>query len=218
MREPTGGSSRPKRPVVVPALGLVAVTALGITALLGGLDERPDPAPEQLKTGQPLDQGEFETEFVEAKTTLEPAKNQFGKDRRYVDVVVKVTNKTDQTIFVGGPISDRGYGSGFGGTVLRTTPQINSKVKPEFFAMTAGTRSSQLHPDLPTTVIARYELEEGAQPPAQVALELGRYEDLENRLTGVHTWLLETKYGYLDKAFQNKVVARITLPVKPEGV
>jgi hypothetical protein len=216
MTEPSGGS-RPRRPVVVPAAGLVAITALGITALLGGLDERPEPAPPQLKAGQTLDQGEFETEFVESKVTTERAENEFSKDRRYVDVVFKVTNKTDETITVGGPISAGGYGYDFGGSLLKMTPQIKSKLGPDFFALTKGVRSSQLHPDVPTTVVARYELEGTVQPPAQVVLSLGRYENALNRLTGYHTWLLEREPGYLDKADQNKVAATVTLPVKPEG-
>ncbi|MFC7590337.1 hypothetical protein ACFQYP_46555 [Nonomuraea antimicrobica] len=72
MTEPTGGSTdRPRRPVVVPAIALVAATALGITALLGGLSEATE-EPDPLGQGAVLDQGLYSTKFVESRVKVEP--------------------------------------------------------------------------------------------------------------------------------------------------
>ncbi|MER6951754.1 hypothetical protein ABT294_47835 [Nonomuraea sp. NPDC000554] len=216
MTEPSG-DSKPKRPVVVPAVALVAVTAIGITALLGGLEERPDPAPPQLAVGKTLDQGQFETEFVESKVTLVKAENAYSKDKRYLDVVFKVTNKTDETVRVGSPPDAQNGGSGFGSSLLKMTPQIKTPYGPDLYAVSKDVQSSQLQPDVPTTVVARYEMAGSAQPPSKVTLDVGTFENLENPLTGNTFWTLTTEEGYLDKAETKEVAATVTLPVKAEG-
>ncbi|MEU0566440.1 hypothetical protein ABZ297_13725 [Nonomuraea sp. NPDC005983] len=216
MTEPSG-DSKPKRPVVVPAVALVAVTAIGITALLGGLEERPDPAPPQLAAGKTLDQGQFETEFVESKVTLVKAENEYSKDKRYLDVVFKVTNKTDETVNVGTVPDAKDGGFSFGASLLKMTPEIKTQFGPRLFATSKDVTSSQLQPDVPTTVVARYELEGSAQPPSKITLDVGAFENLENPLTGSSFWTVTTKEGYLDKAETKEVAATVTLPVKAEG-
>ncbi|MFG1709114.1 hypothetical protein ACFLIM_38580 [Nonomuraea sp. M3C6] len=217
MTEPSGGSTdKPRRPVVVPAVALVAVTAVGITALLGGLNERPDPAPPQLKPGQTLDQGQFDTQFVESKITLQPAESQFDKDKRFLDVVFKVTNKTDETVYVGGVPTEKNSGFSFGSTLLKMTPEIKSKFGADLFVQSKGVRSSQLHPGIQETVIARYELEGATPPPKQVSYNLGAFERLVNGLTDEASWFLETEPAVLDEEETDKVVATVTLPVKPQ--
>ncbi|WP_336208524.1 hypothetical protein [Nonomuraea sp. LPB2021202275-12-8] len=217
MTEPSGGSDKAKRPVAVPVIGLVALTAIGITVLLGGLDERPDSPPPQLKPGDSLDQGQFETQFVESKLTVERAKSPFTDDKRFVDVVFKVTNKTDETISVGSLPYDKSRGYSFGGSLLKMDPPIKSKYGPRMFVDSKGVESVQLHPAVPATVIARFELEGAARPPEQVTFDVGVYEKAENPLTGESLWLLPTEGGFLGKAETKEVAAKVTLPVKPEG-
>ncbi|MEV0622923.1 hypothetical protein AB0I81_57065 [Nonomuraea sp. NPDC050404] len=218
MTEPSGGSTdRQKRPVVVPALALVALTAVGITALLGGLDERPDPAPPQLKPGQVLDQGQFDTKFVESKITLQRAESEFAKDKRFLDVIFTVTNKTDETLNVGGLRSDKSRGFGFGGTLLKMTPQIKSEFGGSVFVDSKGVQSSQLHPGIPATVVARYELTGTAQPPKQVSYDVGAYEELTSGLNDTTQWFLQTEQDAFGGENTDKVVAKISVPVQPQG-
>ncbi|NUO99454.1 MAG: hypothetical protein HOV96_31670 [Nonomuraea sp.] len=218
MTEPSGDSSKPRRPVAVPIVALLAITALGITALLGGLNERPDPAPPQLKLGQVLDQGQFDTVFVESKVTFQPAENEFAKDKRFVDVVFKVTNKTDRTVSVGGlpSVKDKSKGFSFGSTLLKVTPEIKSQYGPELFVLSKGVQSSQLQPGIQATVIARYELEGAAQPPKQLSYDVGAFELLTNPLDDGSNWFLKSEQGALDDTSEEEVVAKITLPVKAQ--
>ncbi|MGP4101869.1 hypothetical protein [Nonomuraea sp. KM90] len=219
MTEPSGGSTdKPRRPVVVPAVALVAVTAIGITALLGGLEERPDPAPPQLKPGQVLDQGQFDTQVIESKITLQPAENEFAEDKRYLDVVFKVTNKTDETIHVGGLPRDKSGGFSFGSTLLRMNPEIKSKWGGQLFVLSKGVESSQLHPGIAATVVARYELPGTTPPPKQVSYDIGKFELLRNGLTDTSAWFLESEpTDVLEDKEGDKVVAKITLPVRTQG-
>ncbi|MGP3964364.1 hypothetical protein ACTWPT_51225 [Nonomuraea sp. 3N208] len=218
MTEPSGASTdKPRRPVVVPVMGLVALTAVGITAILGGLNERPEPPPKALKLGEMLDQGQFDTQVVESKFIVEKAESQFAEDKRYLDVVFKVTNKTDQTVSVGRPPDDKGKGFNFGSTLLKMTPQIKTKFGPDMFVLSKGVTSRQLHPGVQSTVVARYELDAATQPPKQVSYDVGAMELVENPLTGLGNWFLVTEPEPLTKALKEKVVAKITLSVEPQG-
>ncbi|MFI7452102.1 hypothetical protein ACIBQX_31725 [Nonomuraea sp. NPDC049714] len=217
MTEPSGGSDRHRRPVVVPVLALVTLTAVGVVALLGGLDERPETPPPKLKAGQSVDLGQFDAQFIESTMTIEPAANQFAKDKRFLDVVFKVTNKTDKTLLVGSLPTDKSSGYSFGGALLKMTPQIKSEVGGRLFVLSKGVQSSQLHPDVAATVIARYELDGTATPPEQVTYDVAAYEEMENPLTGVVTWLVPSEGGFVGKAEVKKVAATVTLPVKQEG-
>ncbi|MBB6555945.1 hypothetical protein [Nonomuraea rubra] len=218
MTEPSGGSTdKPRRPVVVPAIALVALAAIGITALLGGLNERPDPAPPQLKPGQVLDQGRFDTQFVESKITLQRAENDFAEDKRFLDVIFKVTNKTDETVNVGGLPSGKSGGWNFGATLLKMTPAIKSETGGDLFVSSHGGQYSQLHPGIPSIVVARYELEGSAQAPEQITYDVGKYKLFENALEDTSEWFLESEQDPLTEEDENTVAAKVTLPVKPEG-
>ncbi|WP_214325330.1 hypothetical protein [Nonomuraea sediminis] len=215
MTEPSGGSStKPSRPVVVPAVALVAATGLGITALLGGLEERPDPAPPKLGAGQTLDQGQFETQFVESRYSEKKAENEFAKDKRFLDLVFKVTNKTDDPSFVGSPPNANGGGGGFGGSVLKMTPEIKTQFGPETFIQSKGATSRILQPGVPSTVVFRYELGPGVKPPQQVSLEVGKFEELESAVDGSTNWMLASESGFQDEKATDTVAATVTLPVK----
>jgi len=197
-------------------MALVALTAIGITALLGGLNERPDPPPPALKPGQTLDQGQFATQVVESKLTLEKAENEFAEDKRYVDVVFKVTNKTDETVSVGRPPAAKNKGFSFGGTLLKMTPEIKSELGPQIFVLSKGVTSRQLQPGVQSTVVARYQLDKGVEPPKQVSYDLGTMELQENPLNGHTDWSVATEEDPLAEAMEDKVVAKITLSVRSQ--
>ncbi|MEV4216592.1 hypothetical protein [Nonomuraea sp. NPDC049725] len=216
MTEPSGGSDKPRRPVAVPALALVALTAIGVTALLGGLNEAPEAPPPKVKTGQSFDQGQFETQFVESKVTLQRAQIGSAENKRFLDVLFKVTNKTDETISVGHLPTDKGSGYSFGGALLKMTPEIKTKTGGRLFVTSKGAESAQLHPGVPVTVVARYELDAAAEPPAEVTYELGVYESVENPLTGETSWILPSEDDPLGKPGATEVAATVTLPVKRE--
>ncbi|WP_049569040.1 hypothetical protein [Nonomuraea sp. SBT364] len=216
MTEPSGGSDKPRRPVAVPALALVALTAIGITALLGGLNETAAAPPPKVKAGQSFDQGQFETQFVESKLTVQRAQNQFAQDKRFLDVIFKVTNKTDATIAVGGLPSGKSAGFSFGRSLLKMTPEVKTKLGGRLFVTSKGVESTQLHPGIPSTVVARYELDATTEPPKEITFELGVYENVENPLTGESVWLLPTEGGLLDADEVTEVAATVTLPVKQE--
>lgn len=218
MTEPAGKSpERRTRPVAVPVAAVLVAAAVGVTAWLGGLDDRPEPPPQQLRPGQLLDQGSFAVRFVESKLVVERAKDDFGTDKRYLDVVLNVTNKTDETVNVGSLPSGKSSGFGFGSSLLTMTPHIPSEWGGELFVLSKGVKSAQLHPAVPATVVARYELQGSTQPPDRVSYELGAFEKLHNGLEDTSRWFLETEGEALEDVENHKVVATITLPVESQG-
>lgn len=194
MTEPSGGSSRPKRPVVVPAVALVAATAFGITALMGGLNQAPEKKPTELTTGQVLDQGQFDTKVLESKVTFIRAPNKYAKDKRYLDLIFNVTNKGKSTAPTGKPPSGKDtYGYGFAGTLRQIEPQIKTQFGPDVYVQAKGDSTSrQLQPGIPSTVVVRYELDLAAEPPDKVAIALGKMEERPSSLTEIVDWYPET--------------------------
>ncbi|MEV0349395.1 hypothetical protein AB0H88_26780 [Nonomuraea sp. NPDC050680] len=178
MTEPSGGSNKPKRPVVVPAVALVAVTALGITALLGGFAEVPDPAPPQYGEGAVLDQGQFSTQFVTAKLATQKAKTDWETDKRFVELTFKVTNQGKTTAMVGLPPDkpERAVSAtSFAGSLVKVTPQVQAKGVPSVYSLSKNAQSGQLQPGVPTTVILRYDLDGAAKPPQKVTLDVAGF-------------------------------------------
>ncbi|MFE0146177.1 hypothetical protein ACFWY5_03495 [Nonomuraea sp. NPDC059007] len=218
MTEPSGAPSTPKRPVVVPAIGLVILTTLGITALLGGLNTAPDKPPPQMGAGQKIDQGLYETEFVEAKITVQRGPGEFAEDRRYLDILFKVTNKSDTTITTGAGSSATGAGSGFAGTLIKMTPEIKSKWGAQAFIPSGEDgKSSQLHPGVPSNVTVRYELEKAAQAPPEVALSLSKLEESKNPISGTTMWMPVDKEDPFTRKRAVEVLYTIKAPVKQEA-
>ncbi|MDR8407226.1 hypothetical protein MTP10_00545 [Nonomuraea sp. 3-1Str] len=216
MTEPSGGSGRPRRPVVVPAVALVLVTALGVTALAGGLSEAPD-APPQLGKGAVLDQGRFATRFVESRVRLEKAQTQFDQDKRFVELVFEVTNRGDDTASVGVPPSQEnaGYGDSFGSSLVKISPPFPADSGPFAFALAKGGETGQLHPGIKTTVIVRYQLKEGRKPPEKVTLDVGSYEYVAGFNDPSERWTMITQ-DEGDKLVP-EVKAQVTLPVQEDA-
>ncbi|MEU7861101.1 hypothetical protein [Nonomuraea sp. NPDC049141] len=214
MTEPSGGSKKPKRPVVVPAVALVAVTALGITALLGGFAEVPDPAPPQYGEGAVLDQGQFSTQFVTAKVTTQKATADWDIDKRFVELVFKVTNQGKATAMVGLPPDkpERAASlTSFAGSLIKVTPQVQVKGVPSVYSLSKNAKSGQLQPGVPTTVILRYDLDKGATPPKKVTLDVGGFVYEGGFNDPSFHWTMESETD--DDVLLPVVQAQVTLPV-----
>ncbi|MFI6476330.1 hypothetical protein ACIBH1_00270 [Nonomuraea sp. NPDC050663] len=185
MTEPSSGS-KPKRPVVVPAIALVMATALGITALMDGFDEAPKEEPKILAEGGKIDQTLYETEFLGAKVTFQKAPNEFAKDHRYLDIMLKVTNKGTATTWTGMPWagSDKS-GSGYGESLIVKEPVLTTSPTLE---VASEQRSTLLHPGVPTQVLLRYELDLKAKAPEQVVISVAGFEETEDEYDGTTRW------------------------------
>ncbi|WP_113702656.1 hypothetical protein [Nonomuraea lactucae] len=213
MTDPSG-SDKPRRPVVVPALALLAVTALGITSLLGGLNEAPD-APPGLGKGALLDQGRYSTRFVGSRVRVEPATSQLGEDRRFVELVFEVTNRGDETTPVGLPPSrpeHAAFGATFASSLVKISPAFPPDSGPFVFAVAKGGETGQLHPGVRSTVIVRYRLKDGEQPPDKVTLDVSEFEYTAGFNDTSERWQKVTAEE--DGKLVPEIKARVTLPVE----
>ncbi|MEV7005286.1 hypothetical protein [Streptosporangium sp. NPDC051022] len=215
MTSPPGGESTRRRPVAVPIAALVAATGLGITAAFGGFSEAPQEPPKQLGPGASLDQGEFTTKFVESRTVFQP--DQFGGEgKRFLEVELQVTNKGDETTGVGFPRYGKTSGVFFAASLLKMTPAIADESGPTVSVPGRSVPSRQLHPDLPATVVLRYELEPRQHAPKQVQYDVGTFEFSAGAIKNVkRDWLLVKDGDEADSP--PKVVAQVTLPVRQAG-
>ncbi|NAS25397.1 hypothetical protein GT755_27400 [Herbidospora sp. NEAU-GS84] len=208
-----------RRPVLVPVVALLSVSGLGVTAGTGGLDTEPDSPPKQYQAGATIDQKLFKTQFVKAVDVAEG-------DRHAVELVLKVTNEGDTTESVGamatGPKVSR-HGR-LGSTILKTTPPLGKPDSyPEIGVWSHGVRSFQLHPGITHTVVIRYDLPEGATPPEKVTVDVGGFvEEPVSRRDPRELWQVEpdkdlpTGAGDEMALIEPKVIAQVTLPIRPE--
>jgi hypothetical protein len=207
MTAPSGEPDRPKRPVAVPAIGLVLVAAAGVTALLGGLNEVPD-SPPQLAKGAVLDQGQFKTRFVDAVVSAEA-------DRRFLEVTFDVTNQGERTAAVGVPPQrpESAFSMAtFAGSLLKVTPGFAPESGPSVFALSAGVESRQLHPGVATTVVLRYRLEPEAKVPDKLVFDVGGFEYARGFQDPNLNWrMVSTEEA--ENTFVPDVKARVTMPV-----
>jgi hypothetical protein len=168
--------------------------------------------------GDTIDQGKFRTQFIKAIDTTE--KGDFGTDKRYLELVLKVTNMGKETASVG-VIPDGGKFSPFGsfaGSLLRTRPEIKTKYGPQISVLSLGVESHQLQPGITTTVVVKYELEPTATAPPEISLDVGSfvYEQL-GLLNQGHDWMLAGAYKDDKGPFEPEVATQITLPVRKES-
>ncbi|TDE18903.1 hypothetical protein E1295_48045 [Nonomuraea mesophila] len=215
MTEPSGGSSeRPRRPVVVPAIALTAFTAVGITALLGGLREAPE-EPEALGQGAVIDQGQFTTKVVESRVTVERAQSRFQEDKRFVDVIFDVRNNGDETASVGSPpqkLETAFTLASFAGSLIKIDPAFPEDAGPNTFAQGKGGTTRQLHPGVTSQVVLRYRLKDTDPPPKQITLDVASFEWEPDFNNVTPRWkMVATEAG--DK-WLPEIKARVTLPVK----
>ncbi|TDB93139.1 hypothetical protein E1267_43530 [Nonomuraea longispora] len=198
----------------MPAIALTAFTAVGITALLGGLREAPE-EPEALGQGAVIDQGQFTTKVVESRVTVERAQTRFSEDKRFVDVIFDVRNNGDATASVGSPpqkIESAFTLASFAGSLVKIAPAFPKDAGPNTFAQGKGGLSQQLHPGITSQVVLRYRLKDTDPPPKQITLDVASFawESDFNNVTP--RWkMVATEAG--DK-WLPEIKARVTLPVK----
>lgn len=211
--------ARRRRPVLVPVASALAVVGIGVTAALGGFKEAPEKPPPTVAPGDVIDQGQFHTQFIKAIDTTE--KDDFGTGKRYLELVLKVTNMGKETASVGvmpEPGKEFRQSTTFASSLLRTRPEIKSKYGAEVSVLSLGVESHQLHPGITTTVVVKYELEPTATAPPEISLDVGSfvYEELGLR-DQTHYWWLTGQYEDDDGPYLPDVAARITLPVRKES-
>ncbi|MEV0383342.1 hypothetical protein [Nonomuraea sp. NPDC050643] len=216
MTEPSGESTdKPRRPVVVPATGLVMLTAVGITALLGGLTEVPE-VPDPAAKDVVIDQGQFSTKFVGARVTVEKSESTFLEDKRFVEMVFDVTNLGDETASVGIPPSqwDKAYlGTSFAGSLVRISPAFSKDAGPFAFGLAkGGGETGQLHPGVKTQVVVRYKMKETEQPPKEVVLDVASFEYEPGFLNDIPSWRMVTDQK--GEKFFPEIMNRVTMPVE----
>ncbi|GAA4192771.1 hypothetical protein GCM10023074_12970 [Microbispora amethystogenes] len=205
--------------MLVPVASALAVVGIGVTAAFGGLRDAPDKPPPTASPGDTIDQGQFRTQFIKAIDTTE--KGSFGDAKRYLELVVKVTNMGDETASVGMvPQPGKGFSQTgtFAGSLLRTRPEMKSEYGPRASVLSYGIESQQLHPGITTTVVVKYELQPTATAPEEISLDLGSFE--YRALGGrdqTRSWMLKGEGGDKDGPFEPEVATRITLPVRKES-
>jgi hypothetical protein len=217
MTSPPGGGSRKKRPVLVPVIAVLLATGMGTTAVLGGLDQVPTKRVTQLGPGSFLDQGHYRTQFVGAKSYVIPPETQFGEPQRVLDVDLKVTNLSTKTDSVGTPPAPGGRSSTYGAfanSILRTTPPIKTKYGAEAFVLSRGVQSHQLHPRVTNNVVVRYELDDGAEVPQQLVLDMGAHYLFAGINDPIPRWELTSEP--VKDVNVPITVAKVTLPVRDE--
>lgn len=209
-----------RRPVLVPVATALAVVGIGVTAALGGLKEAPEEPPPKASPGETIDQGQFRTQFIKAIDTTE--KGDFDSTKRYLELVLKVTNMGKETASVGA-VPQPGdkvpeVGGGFASSLLRTRPEIKTKYGPQISVLSYGIESRQLHPGITTTVVVKYELDPTATAPEQISLDVGSYVyEASGLVDQSQYWQLVGEREDGKGPFVPEVATQITLPVRKEN-
>ncbi|MEO3808095.1 hypothetical protein ABGB17_03750 [Sphaerisporangium sp. B11E5] len=177
--------ARRRRPVLVPVLAVLAAVTLGVSAAFGGLEDAPEEPAEQLGKGAEFDQGQMRTVFEDA-VVREGRKFEMGVDgRRYLQIMLKVTNQTDRTIEA--QAMDRALP-----TVRTDIGTIKPPAKPggdPFIRSISQNRPyGQLHPGVPTAVVLSFELEPGAPIPKKLSIDVATFEWHEDFFNRTHYW------------------------------
>ncbi|GAA3644925.1 hypothetical protein GCM10022224_004300 [Nonomuraea antimicrobica] len=199
---------------MVPAIALVAATALGITALLGGLSEATE-EPDPLGQGAVLDQGLYSTKFVESRVKVEPPENDWDEEKRFVELVFDVTNQADDTFSVGAPPvrpEQAHLATSFAGSLIKISPAFDKEAGPFAYALSKGGETGQLFPGVTSQVVVRYELKNGQQPPEKITMDVAAFEFAPDFNNNLPRWTMVTKE--VGDKFAPEVKARVTLPVK----
>ncbi|MBX6385756.1 MAG: hypothetical protein IRZ07_22755 [Microbispora sp.] len=218
MTSSASGAHR-RRPVLVPVVFALAAVGIGVIAAFGGFKEAPEKPPPQVSPGEVIDQGQFRTQFIKAIDTTE--KDEFGGTRRYLELVLKVTNMGKNTAPVG-VMPEPGQrftpSASFASSLLRTRPEIKTKNGPMVSVLSLGIQSHQLQPGITTTVVVKFGLEPTATAPSEISLDVGTfvYEQLGLR-DQAHDWMLAGDFKDGDGPFEPEVAAQITLPVRKES-
>ncbi|MEV7966566.1 hypothetical protein AB0O34_11365 [Sphaerisporangium sp. NPDC088356] len=213
--------SRRRRPILVPAVVLLAAASLGAVAALGGLREAPPEKPPRRAAGQEIDQDVFRTKIEDAVVhdVAFDADDPSAPKHTVLDLSLKIYNNAEVSVPLaylensllrvvsrdGEKLMVPGSMPGAGDTWLYDTTVPGD-----------GAPSRLLPPKRTSSVVLRLrkqsssETEPGAdQYPDLLDIDVGRYENHEDHLTGHRTAQLVR--GDDDKP---EIVAQVTLPVR----
>ncbi|MET8141583.1 hypothetical protein ABZU32_14855 [Sphaerisporangium sp. NPDC005288] len=176
--------ARRRRPVLIPAVAVLAAATAGVSAALGGLAQAPDTSVEKLGKGAEFDQGKMLT-VVQDAVVRSGGKFEMGvPGKRYLQIVLKVTNETDRTI----QAQEMDH-------ALPTVRADSTTIKPKpgdlgpyIRSISQGHSYAQLHPGVPTTVIMSFELEPGRPVPKRLSIDLGAFELHEDFFSRQRAW------------------------------
>ncbi|RCG31743.1 hypothetical protein DQ384_09395 [Sphaerisporangium album] len=211
-----------RRPILVPVLAVLAAATVGVSAAFGGLEDAPEPKADQLGKGATLDQGKMKTVFEDA--VVRPGKNGLGvPDKRYLQLILKVTNQTDRTILAQGMNSALVAVRADGKTIKPSSDPAD--FGPRIVVLAGGKTYGQLHPNVPETVVMAFELRSGAPAPKTVSIDAGTFEWYKWFSNQTHDWVPVEELGPptpedLKRGKKSSsmpvVAARITMPVRVE--
>ncbi|WP_214413846.1 hypothetical protein [Sphaerisporangium fuscum] len=213
-----------RRPILVPVVAILAAVTVGVSAAFGGLKDAPEPQPEQLGKGAEFDQGQMKTVFEDA--VVRPGDNQgLGiSDKRYLQIMMKVTNESDETILA--QTMDRALPTIRADDKTIKPGKDPSDLGPRIVTLYKGHSYSQLHPGVPETVVMSFELGENDPVPEKVSIDAATFEWQESFIQQTHAWVRvvddepptpeERKRGQ-SVTLTPKVGAQVTLPVRVEG-
>lgn len=197
---------------------------MGVSAAFGGLKDAPEEKPEQLGKGAEVDQVQMTTLFEDA--VVRPGgKDGLGiSDKRYLQITMKVTNKSGQTLLAQRMDEALVTIRADGKVIL---PGSATSTGPNIVTISGGRTYRQLHPEVPATVVMAFELQPGEPAPKNVQIDAGIYEWHEDFFHRSHYWQLTQKKVPLTaedrkkgKAFRfaPTVLAQVDLPVRVEEV
>ncbi|MET8141587.1 hypothetical protein ABZU32_14875 [Sphaerisporangium sp. NPDC005288] len=218
---PVRRGRRRRRPILVPAVVLLAAAGLGATAALGGLREAPAEQPPQRGAGEEVDQHLFRTKIENAVVRSAPT----GSDdpgapkERVLELSLRVYNNArnsvplealDESLLLIAPPEGDPLKSPQGGRDVGKW-RFGDSIPGE------GLPGRTLPPKRTSLVVMRFHSNVGAdeRPPAfpgSLTVELGRYENHEDAFTGRHRTQLVT-----GDDLKPVVAARVTIPVREEA-
>ena len=226
MTSTTGGPPR-RRPVLIPAALLVAVSGLAVAVALGGLVQVPQDPPPSVTVGQEIDQSLFKTTIVDAVVRkIPPPADSFDREDKTVldldmkvyngtsssapvfffeESLLKITSDTGQPLVA--PTSTATPSPSPSAAVSRPTWQHNTYVPGD------GADTRLLPPGLTSNVIMRFQVRNGLTIPDHLTIQMGTFELHEDWFTRRHRPELVT-----DDASAPVIAATISLPVRQEGV
>ncbi|GII67301.1 hypothetical protein Skr01_73860 [Sphaerisporangium krabiense] len=219
MTSPARHGSRRRRPVLVPATGLLAAAALLLTAVLGGFREAPEPGPEQRQAGEDVDQDVFRTVIEDAVAHTVPGSG--DQERPVLDLNLKVYNDAGSSVPLRFLDDSLLRVAGRQGERL-LDPAARANGGGWMYDLTVpgeGAPSRLLPPKRTSEVLLRFRLPASAEPkpgqtwagsfPSLLDIDLGLYENHEDPLTGRRrAKLVEEDDG------APAIAARVTVPVR----
>jgi hypothetical protein len=224
MTSPIPRGSPHRRPVLVPAVLLLAAGALGITAALGGLEAAPPERPPLLGAGDEVDQDLFRTKIDNAVVHSMGSDTDPQSPPRQVvlDLDLEVYNNAFSSVPLGYlQNSLLLVSSAQGEKLMVANPQAvlgigGDKWLYDMAVPGEGVPSRLLPPKTTSKVLLRIRRREpdgnaqrSDEYPDRVDLDIGLYENHKDSLTGRHT-------AELVKGDDGKplVVAQVSVPVR----